>query len=130
MTDHAHIKGRRVLVVEDEALIAMLMETLLEDMGCEVVGPAHAVASALNLVEDKAHIDAALLDLNLAGETSFPVADALRARGVPIIFCTGYGDSGLREIDRGATVLRKPYRADDLTGALNAALGKASSGAA
>lgn len=113
--DHA---GRRVLVVEDEAMIAMLVEDMLADLGCAVVGPAHGLAEALALIGDDHGMDAALLDVNLAGQPVFALADALREKGVPLIFSTGYGDAGLREIDRGSPVLQKPFRAQDLARAL------------
>ncbi len=103
-------------------MIAMLVEDMLGELGCTVIGPAHAVATALDLASGEPEIDAALLDINLAGQPVFAIADALRARGVPMIFSTGYGESGLREIDRGSPVLQKPFRANDLATALDAAL--------
>lgn len=125
MDAHHHTKGRRVLVVEDEALIAMLLETMLEDLECVVLGPAQTVAAALDLLGSGSQIDVALLDFNLGGQPSYPVADALRARGVPVIFCTGYGDLALRQADQGSAVLCKPYRAADLSAALAAAFAPA-----
>jgi CheY-like chemotaxis protein len=122
MNDNDGLQGRRVLVVEDEMMIAMLVEDMLADLGCAVIGPAHGLAAALDLANATAELDAALLDVNLAGQPVFAVADALRERNVPIIFCTGYGDAGLREADRGAPVLQKPYRAKDLADTLAAAL--------
>jgi len=116
--------GRRVLVVEDEAMIAMLIEDMLADLGCAAVGPAHSIEEALDLAGADG-LDAALLDVNLAGRPSFAVADLLRERGVPTIFSTGYGDAGLREADRGTTVLHKPFGAEDLERALGKALGVA-----
>lgn len=117
------LQGRRVLVVEDEAMIAMLVEDMLDELGCAVVGPAHALDAALALASSEINIDAALLDINLAGESVFPVADALRAKGVPAVFSTGYGDSGLRGGRYSdAPVLQKPFRAGDLERALTAAL--------
>ncbi len=123
MTDAVTLKGRRILVVEDELMIAMLVEDMLADLGCTVVGPAHTLDAAMKLVENEGQIDAALLDVNLAGQPVFPVADALRARRVPPIFSTGYGEAGLRESDAGAPVLQKPFRAGDLARALQDALG-------
>ena len=123
MAEVAALVGRRVLVVEDEMMIAMLVEDMLADLGCAVVGPAHALDAALDLALTEPNLDAALLDVNLGGQPVFAVADALREKGVPAIFCTGYGDAGLREIDRGALVLQKPFRAGDLARALNEALG-------
>ena len=125
MAQAASFKGRRVLVVEDEMMIAMLVEDMLEELGCAVIGPAHALDAALELAETESGIDAALLDVNLAGKPVFPVADALRQKGVPAIFSTVYGDAGLREADRGAPVLQKPFRAGDLAKALSEALGGA-----
>jgi CheY-like chemotaxis protein len=116
------LAGRRVLVVEDEMMIAMLVEDMLADLGCSVVGPAHALDAALELAMSDAAFDVALLDVNLAGQPVFAVADALRARGVPAIFSTGYGDGGLRDVDRGAPVLQKPFLAGDLARALTLAL--------
>lgn len=112
------LKGRRILVVEDEMMIAMLVEDMLGDLGCAVVGPAHGLEAALKLVGDEDGLDAALLDVNLAGQPVFAVADALREKGVPAIFSTGYGEAGLRDVDAGAQVLQKPFRAGDLARAL------------
>ena len=123
MADTSALVGRRILVVEDEMMIAMLVEDMLSELGCAVVGPAHALDVALDLARTEQGLDAALLDVNLGGQPVFAVADALREKGVPAIFSTGYGDAGLREIDRGALVLQKPFRAGDLAAALNAALG-------
>jgi len=118
------LKGRRVLLVEDEAMIAMLLEDMLGDLGCEVVGPAYALATALELAAGAPAIDVALLDVNIGGRPVFEVADALRARSVPVIFSTGYGAGGLRDIDQGAPVLGKPFRSSDLADALRSALEK------
>jgi len=123
MADASPLVGRRVLVVEDEMMIAMLVEDMLAELGCAVVGPAHALDDALELARTEHGLDVAVLDVNLGGQPVFAVADALREKGVPAIFSTGYGDAGLREIDRGSQVLQKPFRAGDLAKALNAALG-------
>jgi len=123
MTETASLKGRRILVVEDEMMIAMLVEDMLAELGCAVVGPAHALDTALALARTENFLDAALLDVNLAGQPVFAVADALRAIGVPAIFSTGYGEAGLRDVDHGAPVLQKPFLAGDLKRALNEALG-------
>jgi CheY-like chemotaxis protein len=99
---------KRVLVVEDESLVAMLLEDILADCGCEVVGPAATIADALALVR-LGGVDLALLDVNLgAGVTSFPVADALKALAVPFIFVTSYGPGGVRADLRCAPVVPKP----------------------
>ena len=122
MSPYEALKGRRVLVVEDETMIAMLLEDMLVDLGCAVVGPAHGLDDALVLANGGAGIDAALLDVNLAGRPVFPLADALRAKGVPVIFSTGYGETGLRQIDAGAPVLQKPFKIADLARALEEAM--------
>lgn len=119
------LAGRRVLVVEDEMMIAMLVEDMLAELGCSVVGPAHALDAALDLARTERGLDAALLDVNLAGQPVFAVADALREKGVPAIFSTGYGDAGLREVDRGAPVLQKPFHAAELARALTELLASA-----
>jgi len=81
----------RVLVVEDEGLVAMMLEDVLDDLGCDLAGSFGGVAQALAWIEAGGEADAALLDVNLSGETVFPVAEALAARGVPFAFTTGYG---------------------------------------
>jgi CheY-like chemotaxis protein len=123
MSELTEFKGRRVLVVEDEMMIAMLVEDMLADLGCSVVGPAHALHEALALANTDQSLDAALLDVNLAGTPVYEVADALRAIGVPAIFSTGYGASELRPVDQGSPVLQKPFRATDLARALGQVLG-------
>lgn len=104
---------RRVLVVEDEALVAMLVEDALLDAGFEVLGPAATVEEALSLL-DRERPDAVVLDLNLAGETSTPVADLLASRQIPYVIATGYGASGLPPGHQQAMVLAKPYDPGEL----------------
>ena len=113
MTDTADLRGLRVLVVEDEMMVSLLLEDMLGDMGCLVVGPASRLDEAVELA-GSAEIDCAVLDVNLAGQPIFPLADILREKGCPFAFATGYGDAGLREVDRGALVLQKPFREGDL----------------
>lgn len=122
MTTAIKLEGRRVLLVEDEAMIAMLLEDMLGDLGCKVVGPAYAIAPALELAGGDAPIDVAILDVNVAGRPVYEVADMLRARQVPMVFSTGYGETGLRDVDRNVPVLGKPFRAKELAEALQAAL--------
>jgi len=117
--------GRRVLVVEDESLVAMLLETILEDMGCVPVGPAATVDEGLQMANDGEPIDAALLDVNVAGRQVFPIAEALRARGVPFVFSTGYGEGGLPDEWRGLPTLQKPFTEAAVRDALMKAMGVA-----
>jgi CheY-like chemotaxis protein len=87
---NSRISAKRVLVVEDEYLVAMDVSAYLEAAGAHVVGPASSVHAALEALEG-AELDGAILDLNLRGEMAYPVADALTARGIPFVFTTGYG---------------------------------------
>lgn len=109
----------RVLVVEDEMLVAMNIEDMLLDLGHEVAGLASRLEPALSLARD-AQFDLAMLDVNLAGEPSFPVAALLAGRGIPYLFATGYGAKGIPDEYRSAPVLQKPFRANDLDQALRA----------
>ncbi|MBP6545688.1 response regulator [Phenylobacterium sp.] len=107
------LTGLRVLVVEDEMMVSMLIEDMLTDLGCIVVGPAARLDEAIALTESE-QIDCAVLDVNLGGQPIFPLADILRAKGAPFAFATGYGDAGLRDVDKGSPVLQKPFRETDL----------------
>lgn len=119
------LSGRRILIVEDESLVAMLMETILEDMGATPVGAISTVEEALTIVAEDAALDAALLDVNVAGTEVFPVADALKSKGIPFVFSTGYGESGLPDRWRGHPTIQKPFTEDAVRSALFKALGVA-----
>jgi CheY-like chemotaxis protein len=116
-TETLTLKGLRVLVVEDEALVALQLEDMLSDFGCAIIGPASRVAQALALLDGEL-VDAAVLDLNVAGELVYPVADALADRGLPYIFATGYGALGLSEPYRRRPVLQKPFLPSELRKAM------------
>lgn len=118
------LKGLHILIVEDEAPIALQVEDMLVESGCEVVGPASRVAQALKLIDEEP-VDAAVLDLNIAGDLVYPVADALDKRGVPYIFATGYGASSLTEPYRRRRVLQKPFSRRELLQAMQEALEEA-----
>ena len=102
------LKGLRVLVVEDQAPIALQLEDMLVESECQVVGPASRVGQALRLLGENV-VDAAVLDLNVAGELVYPVADALDARGLPYIFATGYDPSDVSGRYSHRTVVQKPF---------------------
>lgn len=103
------LEGARLLVVEDEALVAMLIEDALRDLGCVVIGPVGNVAQAFAALERET-VEGAMLDVNLGGaERSYPIADALTARGVPFIFVTGYGEEGVDRRYAPVGVLQKPF---------------------
>jgi CheY-like chemotaxis protein len=112
--------GKRVLVVEDEVIVAMQLEDLLSDMGCDVVGPACRIEDALVLAEAEP-VDVAVLDVNLNGRSVCPVAEALHRRGVPVVYATGYGRAGCTDLPEGP-VLQKPYLPSDLAAALSRVL--------
>jgi len=98
----------RILVVEDEPLIAMLLEDWLAELGCDTVGPIGSAPQALALI-GREELDGAILDVSLDGHDSFAVADALRAREIPFAFATGHGVSRVAERFRHAPTLVKPY---------------------
>lgn len=106
------LAGCRVLVVEDEYLLADELSRELVAAGAEVVGPAATVAAALRLLGEGTPPHAAILDVNLGGEPVFPVADALLERGVPFVFCTGYDDWALPARHRGTPRCEKPVALD------------------
>ena len=107
------LQGLRILVVEDEMMVAMLVEDLLEAFGCTIVGPAASIAGALALIATEA-IDGAMLDLNLAGQAVYPVADELARFGIPFIFVTGYGNQEVIGDHNSRPRLAKPFRRVDL----------------
>jgi CheY-like chemotaxis protein len=108
------LEDLRILVVEDEALVALDIERMLRALGCRVVGPAARVCDALRLIDGEG-LDGALLDVNLGRETIFPVADALALRGIPHIFSTGYDAAIMPERFRGIPRLGKPFGTGELS---------------
>jgi CheY-like chemotaxis protein len=111
----------KVLVVEDEMMIAMLIEDMLDEFGCKLVGSATSISRALDLI-GKEQVEVAILDLNLDGQDTYAIADALRQNNVPFIFATGHGSAGLRQDYGNRSVLQKPFQARDLETALMEAL--------
>jgi CheY-like chemotaxis protein len=118
------LAGLRVLVVEDEAPIAMLIEDMVQDMGCVVAGSAATVSEALKLVKNGG-FDFALLDMNLGGAKVDAVADALAAGGIPFAFASGYGRGGLSGHLQNRPVVQKPFLTADLEKAIRQSLGVA-----
>jgi DNA-binding NtrC family response regulator len=104
--------GLKVLVVEDEPLIAMEVQDLLTESGCTVIGPASSVEQGMRLMKEE-DVDGAVLDVNLGGEMVFPLADALAGQSIPFVYVTGYGKL-LRACDHSRPVLQKPYANQDL----------------
>ena len=115
------LSGRRVLVVEDEMLIVMMIEDMLADLGCEAITTAATVDQALRLIETS-KFDVAMLDMNLGGNSSETVADALALHRVPFIYSTGNSSSDVKQGYRDRPVLRKPYMFETLEELLAAAI--------
>jgi CheY-like chemotaxis protein len=110
----------RVLVVEDELMIRMLLQDMLDDLGHTLAGEAGGIDEALALAR-QAEFDIAILDVNLNGQPISPVVEVLIARGLPFVFATGYGQRGVPEPYRMIPTLQKPFQADALALALEAA---------
>jgi DNA-binding response OmpR family regulator len=110
--------GRRILIVEDEPLVSLVLCDWLEEEQAKVVGPAASIEEASHLV-DIGSLDAAILDVNVAGRTVFAVADLLAARGVPFLFTTGYDAAELPLRFADAAVLQKPFLIQHLAAALS-----------
>jgi DNA-binding response OmpR family regulator len=111
----------RILIVEDEMTIALLMEDMVTDLGHEIAGLAMRLPQAMTMAENE-DIDFAILDVNLDGRMSFPVADVLQRRGVPFVFATGYGSAGLEAPYKDRTVIQKPFMLSDLQSAIQPSL--------
>jgi CheY-like chemotaxis protein len=116
------LKGIRVLVVEDDAMICLLLEDILVELGCEIIGPACDIVRAADLARRHSGIDVAILDVNLAGQLVFPVADILAQRGVPFLFATGMGAEGLPPVWQGYQTVQKPMTIAQLATALGHSL--------
>ena len=112
------LSGARVLLVEDEAILALSIEDMLLDLGCEIVGPAMSLSQARALAEGE-RLDAAILDINMGEGLSFDVAATLRKRSVPFCFSTGYGSAGVTPEYAEVPVLPKPYSAASLRAVLS-----------
>jgi len=117
------LAGLRVLVVEDEGSVALLIESMLEDLGCEVAASVATLGKALAVARTET-LDFAVLDVNLDGEHVFPVAEILKGRQLPFIFSTGYGRVGVPESFNDCEVLKKPYTIEDLRATLFSMLNK------
>ena len=113
--------ARRILIIEDEMMIAMMVEDFLADLGWDVVGVAGTLDRALAMVRD-AVIDAAVLDVNLNGRDTFAAAEILSERHIPFVFATGYGVKGIADRFRAVPTLTKPYQRDELAAALRQAM--------
>jgi CheY-like chemotaxis protein len=123
--DDQLLSGKRVLVVEDEMLVLMAIEDMLADLGCTSLTVAGTIAKALALIKAK-EFDLAILDINLNGQRSYPIARALSDNGMPFAFSTGYGEHGVGEGFGGRPVLSKPYNCPQLIKVLTTLLAEGS----
>ncbi len=121
--ESSQLTGARILVLEDEVLVAMMIEDMLQELGCQVVGPFARMDEALERIAASGGIDLAVLDVNVAGQASYPVAEALAKTETPFIFSTGYDAEGLPEIWRSRPSLRKPFMLGELERVLHQVLG-------
>lgn len=117
------LEGVRVLLVEDEAIIAMTAEDMLEELGCALAATASSLEEALACVEQRT-FDVALLDINLNGQQSLPAAALLKEKGKPFVFTTGYGSAGSTADHADVPLVTKPYQLSDLEGAIRRALAR------
>ena len=110
MAETLALAGSRLLLVEDEAIVAMMIEDQLIDLGCVVVSVVASVSEGLAAIDQKASaLDAAVLDVNLGNEKVYPVAERLKERGIPFIFSTGYGLAGIAPDFSEIPALAKPF---------------------
>lgn len=116
-----NLADRRILLVEDEALLALIAEEVLQDQGCVVIGPVGKLSTALQMATDEA-LDAAVLDVTIRGGKSYPVAEQLTARGIPFVLVSGYGSWMLPEELRESPQLTKPFSAENLVATVSALL--------
>ncbi len=115
------LQGLRILVAEDETLVLMELEDMLGELGCEIVGPVSTVGAALAAIR-QTEFDGALLDMNLHGERALPAAEALLAKGIPFVLCTGYAKANGEEAAmKDAPRLSKPFTLQSLRAALSEA---------
>jgi CheY-like chemotaxis protein len=115
------LTGKRVLIVEDELLVALLIEDLLIELGCQTLGPCGSVALALDAARSE-RFDLAVLDVNLAGEMVYPVAEVLAQRQIPFLFLSGYGDGAIPADRTEWRVCAKPFKSAELANMMSAAL--------
>jgi CheY-like chemotaxis protein len=115
--DFSDLQGLRVLAVEDEFIVHVMLEDMLAELGCEIVGSASRVTDALGMIPSL-KLDAAVLDINIGGAKVYPVAQALAERDVPLVFATGYGKAGISDAWRNRPIVQKPYHLHQLADAL------------
>ena len=116
------LDGRRILIVEDSPVVGPFTADMLEELGCEVLGPAPNMATARELIE-RERFDAAVMDVHIRGETVFPLCERLQAEGVPFLLTSGYADWQIPDRWTDRPRLQKPYRLEQMAEALAAVIG-------
>ena len=116
-----NLHGLRVLVIEDEPIIALMLEDVLSELGCGVVGPASSLQQAFDIVHSQKDIDVAILDVRLGEQSAFPIANELAKRGTPLVFSSGMGAEGLPHEWRGHPAILKPATLADVAAGLQQA---------
>lgn len=123
MADLSELSGRRIFLVEDESLVALMIEAMIEELGASVIGTESKIEESLAFVAKRhSEIDVALLDLNLGGKRSYDVAQALTDQGIPLVFSTGYSDDSILPEWRNQPLLGKPFQLAELESALKGAV--------
>lgn len=118
------IAGRSIFIIEDESIVAMLIEDILDDLGCEVAGVASRMTEAVEKISSTS-FDVAIVDVNLNGDMTYPLAELLQEKGTPFVFATGYGTATLPNALNGVPLISKPFDRCDLEQALQLALAPA-----
>lgn len=117
------LEGTKVFLVEDESLVAMMIEAMVEELGATVIGTGRRIDEALHFVSSRHRdIDVAILDINLGGSHSYEIAQVAHSHGIPIVFSTGYDDGYIMEEWRGRPLLGKPFQLSELENALTKAV--------
>jgi CheY-like chemotaxis protein len=119
----SRFEGVRILLVEDETVLSLLIEDMLKGLGCASIWHASGVSQAIAILRDH-QPDAAVLDVNLAGEPGYPIAEQLESAHIPFLFATGYGRHGLPKQWASKPAIQKPFRYDALATALGSLLGR------
>jgi CheY-like chemotaxis protein len=110
----AKLAGLRILIVEDMGLVAQALCQMLDEFGCDIVGVASRLSEATRLAQTTERLDGVLLDLNLSGESAYPVTEILHERGIPFIIMSGYDTGNIRADCASDAYLQKPFSQDDL----------------
>lgn len=118
------VSGLSVFVVEDEALVALNLEDMLDELGCRIIGPAMRMDKAEQMLDEEFVADVAILDVNIGGQKVFPLAHKLIDRGTPVVFATGYGRAGLPEEFHELPILQKPYTIEDVVSGIEVAVNR------